>query len=137
LLAPWLAPLDISCKSDAVASALHWDGWFLLAYALLLAYPLAWAARRAAPAAIVAGRPFGALATRMPWLMFGLVIADALENGLSRGLGSGESMSLHLVGGDGIWSTLLVCLPLFALSLCSAIKFVCLGLLLKVVAKPV
>ncbi len=123
LLAPWLTSRGVTCSAEAVTRAINWDWAFGAAYALLLAYPVAWAARRAAPTAIAAGRPFGRLARQTPWLMSGLVVADAAENLLSYCLG----------GGDSPWMGL----PLVALSLSSVLKFACLVLLLKVIAKPV
>lgn len=122
LLAPWLAELGISCRAEGVQRALRWDWYFWAVYGLLLAWLVAWGARRAAPVAIAAGRPFGRLALQMPWLMLGLVGADAVENLLSR----------YLTTGDDLWPGVL----LIVLALSSVLKFVCLALLAKIILKP-
>lgn len=122
LVAPWWAGLGIHCNRAALVHALAWDWAFGAAYALLLAYPLAWATRRAAPAAIVSGHGLGFLTRNAHVLMWALVAADSLENLLSYGVGRG----------DGFWLWLLPA----ALSLSSVIKFSGLALLLKVVVRP-
>lgn len=133
LLAPWLTELGISCQPETLRRALRWDWYFWAVYGLLLAWLVAWGARRAAPAAIAAGRPFGRLALQMPWLMLGLVGADAVENLLSRGLGGSESVHRYLTAGDNLWPGMLLML----LALSSVLKFACLALLAKVILKPV
>ena len=131
LFAPFLSPLGVNCDAGKVRLALAWDWGFGVAYGLLLAWLLAWGSRRAAPAAIAAGKPFGWLARQMPWLMLGLVGADALENTLSYRLGSGEPINLYLAA-DSAWDG---CLLMLACS--TLVKFICLALLVKVIVKPV
>ncbi len=134
LLAPFLSPLGISCSADKLRLALAWDWAFCAAYGLLLAWLVAWGSRRAAPAAITAGKPFGGLARQTPWLMLGLVGADLLENRLSDLLGRGDPMSLNLFAtADSAWGGL----PLLPLALASLLKFTCLALLARVIVKPV
>lgn len=124
LLAPFVSTLGIRCGAEEVRLALAWDWAFCVAYGLLLAWLVAWGARRAAPAAIAAGKPFGGLARQMPWLMLGLLGADVLENLLSYRLDAGS---------DSPWGWL----TLLLLALASLLKFACLGLLTKVIVKPV
>ena len=131
LFAPFLSPLGVSCDAGKVRLALAWDWGFGVAYGLLLAWLVAWGCRRAAPAAIAAGKPFGWLARQMPWLLLGLVSADVLENALSYRLGSGEPISLYLAA-DSAWDG---CLVMLACS--TLVKFICLALLVKVIVKPV
>ena len=133
LLAPFLNLLGVSCDTDKLKLALAWDWAFCVAYGLLLAWLVTWGARRAAPAAIAVGKPFGGLARQMPWLMVGLVGADLLENALSYRLGSGEPMNLFVVAANSAWDWL----PLLLLGLASVLKFTCLALLAKVIVKPV
>lgn len=133
LLAPWWTDLGISCRAEAIQRAIRWDWYFWAVYGLLLAWLVAWGARRAAPTAVAAGRPFGRLALQMPWLMLGLVGADAVENLLSRGLGGSEAVHRYLTTGDNLWPEVL----LIALALSSVLKFACLALLAKVILKPV
>lgn len=125
LAAPWVTKLGVSCDRQAVWHAIQWDWAFGAAYALLLAYPVAWAARRAAPAAIAAGQPLAGLTRHARWLMAGLLTADVAENLLSYGLVDTPSTGMLFAG----WS--------LSLSLFSAIKFACVGALLKVVLRPV
>lgn len=122
LAAPWLTPWGVHCDRQAVLRALQWDWGLGAAYALLLAYPLAWAVRRAVPAAIAAGRPLAGLTRHARWLMLGLVVADAAENLLSHAL----------FGGTNGWALL----SGLGLSMASVVKFGCLAGLLKVVLKP-
>ncbi|OOG38497.1 DUF2235 domain-containing protein [Polaromonas sp. A23] len=122
LSAPWLTQRGIHCDTQAVLHALQWDWALGAAYALLLAYPVAWAVRRVVPAAIADGRPLAGLTRHARWLMLGLVAADAAENLLSHGL----------FGGANGWALLMG----MGLSLASVIKFGCLAGLLKVVIKP-
>lgn len=124
LASPFLAKLGATCDRQAVLHAIQWDWAFGAAYALLLAYPVAWAARRAVPAAIAAGRPLAGLTRNARWLMVGLVAADAAENLLTYALGSVPATGPLFVG----WS--------LGLSLAAVIKFACLAGLLKVVFKP-
>lgn len=124
LTAAFLAKLGVTCDGQAVLHALQWDWAFGAAYALLLAYPVAWAVRRAVPAAIAAGRPLSRLTRNARWLMAGLVLADAAENLLSDALGSRPEAGLLFVG----WG--------LGLGLAGVIKFACLAGLLKVVLKP-
>ena len=131
LFAPFLSPLGVNCDAGKVRLALAWDWGFGVAYGLLLAWLGAWGSRLAAPAAIAAGKPFGWLARQMPWLMLGLVGADALENTLSYRLGSGEPINLYLAA-DSAWDG---CLLMLACS--TLVKFICLALLVKVIVKPV
>jgi len=124
LAAPLLGKLGVACDRQAVWHAIQWDWAFGAAYALLLAYPVAWAGRRAVLPAIAAGRPLAGLTRNARWLMAGLVAADAAENLLSYALGSSPEPGLLFVG----WG--------LGLSLASVIKFACLAGLLKVVLKP-
>lgn len=124
LAAPLLGELGVACNTQMVWQAIQWDWAFGAAYALLLAYPVAWAARRAVPAAIAAGQPLAGLTRNARWLMAGLVAADAAENLLTYALGSIPATGPLFVG----WS--------LGLSLAAVIKFACLAGLLKVVLKP-
>lgn len=133
LLAPFLSPLDVSCGAEKVRLALAWDWGFCAAYGLLLAWLVAWGSRRAALAAIAAGKPFGWLARQMPWLMLGLVAADVLENLLSYRLANGEPMDFYVASADSAWGWL----PLLLLAFGALVKFVCLVLLARVIVKPV
>jgi uncharacterized protein (DUF2235 family) len=122
LAAPLLSQLGVHCDKPSVLQALQWDWALGVAYALLLAYPVAWAVRRAVPAAIAVGQPLIGLTRHARWLMLGLVAADAAENLLSHAL----------FGGASEWALWLG----MGLSLASVIKFGCLVVLVKVVVKP-
>jgi uncharacterized protein (DUF2235 family) len=80
LLAPWADEIGMSCDEDLVRHALAWDWAFLPAYALLLAYPMAWSVRRWIPAAIAANRALPWPARHVHQWMWVLVLADLLEN---------------------------------------------------------
>jgi hypothetical protein len=80
LLAPWADAVGMSCDEDLVRDALAWDGAFLPAYALLLAYPMAWSVRRWVPAALAANRELPWPARHVHYWMWVLVLADLFEN---------------------------------------------------------